>query len=80
MLSCLGKVLERVIARRLANIALKYKVFGPLHFSATLCFSAFDATSTLTNDVEKPFQDYELLTALAFDIKRAFDRVKNVTI
>ncbi len=32
LLSCLGKVLQRVIARRLAYIALKYKLFSPLHF------------------------------------------------
>lgn len=34
-----------------------------------------DATSTLTHNVEKAFQDQDVVTALAFNIKRAFDRV-----
>ena len=57
LLLCLGKVLERVIARRLAYIALKYKLFSPLYFGATPRCSAIDAASTLTHDVEKAFQD-----------------------
>ncbi len=76
LLSCLGKVLERVIARRLAYIALKYKLFSPLHFGGTPRRSAVDTASTLTNDVEKAFQDQKVVIALAFDIKSAFDRVK----
>lgn len=77
LLSCLGKVLERVVARRLAHLALKYKLFSLLHFGATTRRSAVDAAATLTHDVEKAFQDHEVLTALAFDIKGAFDRVTN---
>ncbi len=75
LLSCLGKVLEPVIARRLAYIALKYKLFSPLHFGATLRRSAVNAASTLTHNVEKVFQDQEVVTELAFDIEGAFDRV-----
>ncbi len=77
LLSCLAKVLARVIARRLANITLKYKLFSPLHFGATPRRSAVDAASTLTHDVKKAFQNQDVVTALAFDIKGAFDRVKN---
>ena len=75
LLSCLGKVLEWVIARRLAYIALKYKLFSPLDFGTTPRQSAVDAESTLTHDVEKAFQDQKLVTELAFDIKLALDKV-----
>lgn len=75
LLLCLGKVLERVVARRLAHIALKCEIFSPLHFGATPRQSAVDAAATLTHDVEKAFQDQEVLSALAFDIKEAFERV-----
>lgn len=75
LLSCPGKVLERVVAKRLSHIALKYRIFSPLHFGATPRRSAVDAAATLTHDVEKAFQDQEVVTALAFDIKGAFDRV-----
>ena len=34
-----------------------------------------DAAATLTHDVEKTFANKDILTALAFDIKGAFDRV-----
>ena len=34
LLSCLGKVLERVVARRLSTFALKVKLFSNLHFGA----------------------------------------------
>ena len=75
LLSCLGKALERVVARRLAHLALKYKLFSPLHFGATPRRSAVDAAAMLTHDVEKAFQGREVVTTLAFDIKGAFDRV-----
>lgn len=35
--------------------------------------SAVDAAATLTHDVERAFGNKEILTALAFDIKGAFD-------
>lgn len=35
LLSCLVKVLERVVARRLVYIALKYKIFSSLNFGIT---------------------------------------------
>lgn len=75
LLSCLGKALERIVARRLAYIALKCKLFSPLHFGATPRRSAVDAAATLTHDIERGFQDREIMTVLAFDIKGAFDRV-----
>ena len=75
MLSCLGKVLEWVIARWLAYITLKYRLFSPLHFDAALRCSAVNAASALTNHVEKAFQDQEVVTSLAFDIEGTFDRV-----
>lgn len=75
LLLYLGKVLKRVVARKLAHVALKYEIFSPLHFGATPRRSAVDAVATLTHDVEKTFQDQEVLTTLAFDIKEAFHKV-----
>lgn len=48
---------------------------SPLHFGAIARRSAVDAAATLTHDVEKAWQEGEVLTALAFDIKGAFDTV-----
>lgn len=68
LLSCLGKALERIVAKRLGNIALKRGLISPLHFGAITGRSAVDAAATLTHDIEKAFQNQEVLTALAFDI------------
>lgn len=73
LLSCLGKALEKVIARRLSEIAIRTRLISPIHFGAIARHSAVDAAATLTHDVEKAWQDRDVLTALAFDIKGAFD-------
>ncbi len=75
LLSCLGKVLERIVAWRLADIALKSRLLSLLHFGAIPGRSAVDAVATLTYDVERAWENHEVLTALAFDIKGAFDTV-----
>ncbi len=75
LLSCLGKVLERIVAQRLADIALKSQLIGLLHFGTILGRLAVDAAATFTNDIEKAWENNEVLTALAFDIKGAFDMV-----
>ena len=75
LLSCLGKVVEQVVARPLAHLSLKYKLFSPLYFGATPRQSAVDAAATLTHDEEKAFQDHEVISTLSFDIIRVFDSV-----
>lgn len=75
LLSCLGKALERLVAKRLNNIALELYLISSLHFGAIARRSAVDAAATLTHDIKKYFHKQEILTALAFDIKGAFDRV-----
>lgn len=72
---CLGKALERIITRRLIYIALKCKLFSLLHFSAISCCSVVDAATTFTYNIEKVFQDREIIITLALVIKKAFDRV-----
>lgn len=56
LLSCLGKALERIVAKRLGYIALKHGLISPLHFDAIAGRSAVDAAATLTYDIEKAFQ------------------------
>lgn len=75
LLSSLGKALEKIVARRLGQMALKYRIVSSLYFGAIAGRSAVDAATTLTHDVKKAFNEKYILTALAFDIKGAFDRV-----
>ena len=53
LLSCLRKVLEKVIARRLSEIAIRTRLISPIHCGAIARRSTVDAAATLTHDVEK---------------------------
>ena len=75
LLSCLGKALEKVVARRLSEIAIRTRLISPIHFGAVARCLAVDAAAMLTHDKEKAWQDSEMLTTLAFDIKGAFDTI-----
>ncbi len=75
LLSCLGKRLERIVAKKLKNIALRLQLISFLHFGVIARGSPVNAAATLTHDIEKSFQKQEILTSLAFDIKVAFDKV-----
>lgn len=55
LLSCLGKILERIVARWLAYIALKDKLFSQLHFGITLGSLAVNAVFTLIYDIRQAF-------------------------
>ena len=63
------------MARRLSHTAFKYKLFSFFHFGATPLRSAIDAAATLTHNIEKAFFDKKIMSAIAFNIKGAFDRV-----
>ncbi len=63
------------MAKRLEDIALKHFLISPLYFGDIAGRSTVGAAATLTHDIEKTFQNQEVVTALAFDIKGAFDRV-----
>lgn len=75
LLPCLVKALKKVIARRLSKIAIKTRLVSPIHFGAIARRLAVDVAATLIHDVEKAWQDSEIFTALAFDIKGTFDTI-----
>ena len=64
----------------LANIVLKSRLISPIHFGAIPGRSAVDAACTLTYDIERAWEQEDILTALAFDIKGAFDAVTKASV
>lgn len=75
LLNCLGKVLERIIAKRLGYLAEKTTLLDPSQIGGRLKKSAVDAALLLTNLVEEN-KAKELKTSTLFlDIKGAFDHV-----
>ncbi len=66
------------MAKTLSNISLKNTLISSLHFKAIEGQSAVDITSTLTYNVEKAFENKEVVTVLAFDIKKTFHRISKI--
>jgi hypothetical protein len=77
LLECLGKVLERIIAKRLTFIAGKYDLVPPNQFGGRSNSSTNDAILTFINDIQAAWSHGKVTTALTFDIKGYFDFVNH---
>src|SRR5699024_2036167 len=75
LLSALGKGLERLVARRMASVGLRHRLFGDRQFGALPRRSATDLTSALTHDVEHILADKGEVSMLTLDVQGAFDAV-----
>lgn len=75
LLSCLGKVLERIIAKRLGYLAETSNLLDPSQIRGRLKKSAIDATLLLTNKVQENRRVGRKTSVLFLDIKSAFNHV-----
>ncbi|RKK42613.1 hypothetical protein BFJ69_g18392, partial [Fusarium oxysporum] len=75
LLSCLGKGLERLIARRLAWAAVYYSVLHPQQAGALPKRSATDLVTALIHDIEEAFARKKVATLVTMDVQGAFDTV-----
>ncbi|RKK06588.1 hypothetical protein BFJ65_g18486, partial [Fusarium oxysporum f. sp. cepae] len=75
LLSCLGKGLERLIARRLAWAAVHYSVLHPQQAGALPKRSATDLVTALVHDIEEAFARKKVATIVTMDVQGAFDTV-----
>ncbi|OAQ58652.1 reverse transcriptase [Purpureocillium lilacinum] len=75
LLSCLGKGLERLIARRLAWASIHYGVLHPQQAGALPKRSAVDLVAALVHDIEEAFARGLVATLVTMDIQGAFDTV-----
>ncbi|KJZ68476.1 hypothetical protein HIM_01090 [Hirsutella minnesotensis 3608] len=73
LLSCLGKGLERLIARRLAWASIHYAVLHPQQAGALPKRSAVDLVAALIHDIEEAFARGQVATLVTADIQGAFD-------
>ncbi|KFG83505.1 hypothetical protein MANI_024888 [Metarhizium anisopliae] len=73
LLSCLGKGLERLIARRLAWASIHYAVLHPQQAGALPKRSAVDLVAALIHDIEEASARGEVATLVTADIQGAFD-------
>lgn len=75
LLSVLGKGLERLVAKRMSWIAIKYKVLARQQFGALPLRSSVDLTTSLTHDIESALTKGLTATVATLDIKGTFDSV-----
>ena len=77
LLECLGKVLERLISKRLTFLAGKYDLVPPTQFGGRSNSSTSDAIITFINDIQSAWNHGKVTSALTFDIKGYFDFVNH---
>ncbi|KAL5598851.1 uncharacterized protein BROUX77_005884 [Berkeleyomyces rouxiae] len=75
LLPCLGKGLERLMARRLINCALPNRIIPPQLLGGLKARSTEDIIRCLINDIEKAWNEGKVATLITMDIKSAYDSV-----
>ncbi|RAL61113.1 hypothetical protein DID88_010452 [Monilinia fructigena] len=73
LLSCIGKGLERLVARRISWAAIHYGVISPQHGGALPKRSAVDLVASFVYDVESAFAQGKEVTLVTLDVQGAFD-------
>ncbi|KAL8295706.1 hypothetical protein RB600_001261 [Gaeumannomyces tritici] len=75
LLSCLGKGLERLVASRMASLALQHGLIAPQHAGATPKKAATDLTACVAHEVERALQNHKAAALVTMDVQGAFDAV-----
>ena len=75
LLSCVGKLLERTINRRLINHLESNNVLSPTQTGYRKHISTEDQLAYLAQNIEDAFQEKRKVLAVFFDLSNAFDKV-----
>ncbi|KKO96446.1 hypothetical protein THAR02_11453, partial [Trichoderma harzianum] len=75
LLSCIGKGLERLLARRVSLLAMEHKILPEQYFGALPKRSATDLVACLLHDAEVALAQGLVVSLLTLDISGAFDIV-----
>ena len=75
LLSCVGKLLERMINRRLINHPESNNVLSPTQTGYRKHRSTEDQLAYLAQNIEDAFQEKRKVLAVFFDLSNAFDKV-----
>lgn len=75
LLSCIGKGLERLLARRVSLLAMEHKLLPEQYFGALPKRSATDLVACLVHDAEVALAQGSVASLLTLDISGAFDIV-----
>ena len=75
LLSCLGKLLEKVINRRLLSFLEDNNVLSQIQTGYTKHRSTEDQLALIAQEIENAFQEKKKVVAVLFDLTKAFDKV-----
>lgn len=75
LLSCLGKGLERLLAKRMSHLAVTWDIVGRQQFGALPKRSAIDLVSCVVHDIEEAKSQGWATTLVTLDVQGAFDAV-----
>ena len=75
LLNCIGKVVEKVVAKVLSHYCEDYSKLHPGQMGGRKERSAIDAVATLVHVVQEKWEEKKLAAALFMDVKGAFDHV-----
>lgn len=75
LLNCLGKIAEKIIARRLSTLAESSSLLYYDQIGGRQRKSAIDAVMSLVHDIQTAKHRKEMTTTLFIDVKGAFDHV-----
>jgi hypothetical protein len=75
LLNCIGKVAEKVVANKLADIVERRDLLHDGQFGSRRGRSAIDAVAVLINRTQEAWKRKEIVAVLLMDVKGAFDHV-----
>jgi hypothetical protein len=75
LLNCLGKVAEKIVAKRFSTLAEKYQLLDTEQMGGRPGRSVVDAVLALTHDIETGNKLGKVVSVLFLDVKGAFDHV-----
>lgn len=78
LLNCIGKLLEKVIAKRMQFDTQKYGILHPCQFGGTMQHSTTDAATLLVHNVKQAWKQGIDSSALLFDISQFFPSINHV--
>lgn len=74
LLSCLGKLFEKIVAKKMQDILHSNKFFNNSQYGFRLDKGTFSALLRLTDNVQMGFQRKQVTTAIFLDAEKAFDQ------
>ena len=75
LLRCLGKLLERVINRRLISFSEEQKILSPTQTGYQKHRSTEDQLAIIAQEIETAFEEKKKVVSVFFDLTKAFDEV-----